>query len=88
MGDVPSKKRPSLNEIKEAKTWAIWEKEVSIFEWFYDDHETFYVLEGEGTVTWNGNSISFKQGDLVSFPKGLKCTWNVHKRLRKHYTFA
>ena len=87
MVDVPTKKKPSLKEIEEAKTWPIWEKDVSVFEWYYDDQETFYVLEGEGTVTWNGNTISFEKGDFVSFPKGLSCTWTVHKRLRKHYTF-
>ena len=88
MVDVPIKKKPSTQEIEEAKTWAIWEKEVSVFKWYYDDQETFYVLEGEGTVTWNGNVISFKKGDLVIFPKGLSCTWTVHKRIRKHYKFG
>ena len=27
-------------------SWPIWEKEVSRFDWYYDDKETCYILEG------------------------------------------
>jgi len=27
-------------------------------------------------------------GDLVTFPAGLSCTWDVKKALRKHYQFS
>ncbi|MEQ1766872.1 MAG: cupin domain-containing protein, partial [Methylotenera sp.] len=46
-----------------------------------------YILEGEVTITPNDGSaaVSFQAGDLVTFPAGLSCTWNIKKALRKHY---
>jgi uncharacterized cupin superfamily protein len=28
------------------------------------------------------------EADLVSFPKGMKCTWEIHSDIKKHYDFA
>lgn len=70
------------------KDWPTWSKEVSTFPWHYDAKETAYVLEGEVTVTAdNGDQISFSAGDLVTFEKGLSCTWEVKQALKKHYHF-
>ncbi|MGM0502499.1 MAG: cupin domain-containing protein, partial [Bacillota bacterium] len=33
------------------KSWPIWEKEVSEFDWHYDQQEVCYLLTGEVTVT-------------------------------------
>ncbi len=70
------------------KDWPTWSKEVSIFPWQYDAKEVAYVLEGEVTVTADsGEKITFGAGDLVSFEKGLSCTWEVKQALKKHYHF-
>jgi uncharacterized cupin superfamily protein len=47
-------------------------------------------VEGEVTVTPKngGNPVSFGVGDLVTFPAGLSCIWDVKKSLRKHYQFS
>lgn len=87
MVSVPTKKRASPEDVEEAKKWPVWEKEESTFDWHYDTTETFYVIEGEATVKWEGGEITFGPGDLVTMPKGLSCTWHVKKRIRKHYTF-
>lgn len=71
------------------KHWPTWSKEVSVFPWSYSEQEIAYVLEGEVTVTpKNGTPVSFGAGDLVTFPSGLVCTWEVKKPLRKHYHFG
>lgn len=68
--------------------WPVWTKEVSVFPWQYDSTEIAYILEGEVTVTPdNGAAVSFKACDLVTFSRGLSCTWTVKKPLRKHYYF-
>lgn len=68
--------------------WPIWEKEVSKFPWTYDANETCYILEGHVTVTAdNGESVEIKAGDLVTFPNGMSCTWDIHQAIRKHYNF-
>lgn len=69
--------------------WSTWSKEVSTFPWTYSEQEIAYVLEGEVTVTpQGGEPVSFGKGDLVTFPSGLACTWEVKKPLRKHYRFG
>lgn len=69
-------------------SWPIWTKEISEFEWYYDDTESCYLLEGEVTVETEDNSVSFKKGDFVVFPKGLSCKWKVIKPVKKHYKFG
>lgn len=73
----------------QVKDWPIWEKEESEFPWFYDESEMCYILEGDVTVTpENGTPVHFGKGDLVTFPEGLRCTWNIKKAIRKHYRFG
>ena len=73
----------------DVNSWPTWSKEVSTFPWSYNSQEIAYILEGEVTVTPKngGNAVSFGVGDLVTFPAGLSCIWEVKKALRKHYQF-
>ncbi len=69
--------------------WPIWRKEASRFDWQYDEMETCYILEGEATVTpKNGKPASFGPGDLVVFPSGMQCVWEIKKEIKKHYKFG
>lgn len=66
--------------------WPIWEKEASTFPWTYDSVETCYFLQGEVVVTPEGGEpVEMGVGDLVTFPKGMSCTWEIRKDVRKHY---
>jgi uncharacterized cupin superfamily protein len=77
-----------LNALGVSK-WPIWTKEVSEFPWYYDEQETCYLLEGDVIVTPNGGDpVRIGQGDLVTFPSGLSCTWKIVSDVRKHYTFG
>ncbi len=79
-------RKPTDEEIKEAGTWPIWEKEASEFDWEYDEKETCYILEGNATVTAeDGKTVSFGPGDWVVFEPGLKCVWKIDKPIKKHY---
>ena len=71
------------------KSWPIWTCEASSFDWTYDDKETCLLLEGEVTVTPDGGEpVKFGAGDLVVFPTGMDCRWDVRKAVRKHYRFG
>tara|TARA_Y100001968_G_C19334858_1_gene706257 strand:+ start:671 stop:961 length:291 start_codon:yes stop_codon:yes gene_type:complete len=71
------------------KSWPIWTCDPSSFDWTYDEKETCLILEGQVTVTPNGGEpVTFGAGDLVVFPDGMNCTWEVHERVRKHYRFG
>ena len=76
-----------LNALK-VFSWPIWTKEVSSFDWYYDEKEICYFLEGEVTVKTADGEVAFGKGDLVTFPQGLKCVWNIKKAVRKHYKFG
>ena len=70
-------------------SWPIWTCDASSFNWAYKDKETCLLLEGEVTVTPEGGKpIKFWAGDLVTFPEWMKCRWEVHKAVRKHYRFG
>jgi uncharacterized cupin superfamily protein len=66
--------------------WPIWTKEVSRFDWHYDDHETCYLLEGQVEVTTeDGRKVQFGAGDMIFFPAGLSCTWDISVPVKKHF---
>ena len=68
-------------------SWDIWECEVSKFDWEYNQEEHCYIIEGEVTVKGAENTVTIFPGDYVIFPKGLQCSWDVHKPIKKYYTF-
>ena len=80
---------PEQNELEEAGVfnWPIWEHEEDKFDWFYDETEVCYILEGEVTVTTEFESVTIKAGDYVTFPKGLECVWDIQSAIKKHYSF-
>ncbi len=103
MSEIKIDHNPSEKTLADlgANSWPIWEKEVSKFEWYYDQQEVCYFLEGDVEVTpvsvshaslakpvHFGEPVRFGKGDLVTFPKGMSCTWKVLKPVRKHYKFG
>lgn len=71
------------------RSWPIWTKDPSTFPWTYDESETCYFLEGDVVVTpETGEPVEVGKGDLVTFPAGMSCTWEVRKAVRKHYRFG
>ena len=75
-------------EKMEVFDWPIWSKEISTFGWHYAESETCYFLEGEVIVKTDEGEVTVGKGDLVTFSKGLHCTWTVKKPVRKHYRFS
>lgn len=69
------------------KSWPIWTKEISEFDWFYDSEEECLILEGAVDVTTPEGVYTIKAGDFVTFKQGLKCVWKVKKPVKKHYNF-
>jgi len=66
--------------------WAIWRKEVSRFPWTYPQDEICYILKGRFTVTPDDSKPQqFQAGDLITFPAGLSCTWEIEEDVEKHY---
>lgn len=69
-------------------TWDIWQKEISKFSWSYDSQEICYFLAGDVIVTPDGGQpVKMGQGDLVTFPAGMSCIWEITSDVKKHYFF-
>ncbi|MHA1378363.1 MAG: cupin domain-containing protein [Candidatus Helarchaeota archaeon] len=83
------KEKPSKEELKKLgiDSWNPWECEESVFDWEYSDEEWAYVFEGNVVVKTPSGEVEINAGDFVKFPKGLKCTWDVRKKIRKVYTY-
>ena len=83
-------KRPQKEDMEKegVMSWPIWEKEISRFDWHYDETEECYLLEGKVVVeTEDGERVEFGKGDFVTFPRGLSCVWDVREPVKKHYNF-
>jgi hypothetical protein len=79
--------KPTEEQIAECKSWPIWSKGPSTFEWSYTQQETCLVLEGKVMVSDENDSVTFGPGDMVVFPVELDCTWQITQAVRKHYNF-
>ena len=81
-------KKPSEEETKQCQSWPVWECQPSNFDWVYTEKETCLLIDGDVSVTDGSDSVSFGPGDLVIFPEGLECNWNVRKAVKKYYNFG
>ena len=71
------------------RNWPKWGCPPSKFPWTYSSKETCYLLKGKVKVYPDGSdeAVEIGAGDLVEFPKGMSCTWDVSEAVDKHYNF-
>ncbi len=83
-------KKLSEEEIKSKNItkWPIWTKEVSTFDWFYDEKEECLFLEGKVIIHTDSDKLEIQKGDYAVFPKGLSCKWEVIEPIKKYYKFS
>lgn len=88
MSDIVIEHNPDAARLEAlgVSKWPTWSKEVSTFPWAFPEQEIAYILEGECVITPAGGApVTFGKGDLVTFPAGMKCIWEVKQSLHKHY---
>ena len=88
--EIKVEHQPSLAHLNQLDVfnWPIWEKEISKFTWAYDDQKVCYFLAGNVIVTpHGGQAVQMGKGDLVTFPGGMSCVWEIISDVRKHYRF-
>jgi uncharacterized protein len=82
------KPSPAKLEVLGVDDWPVWRKDVSQFSWKYAQTEVCYVLKGRFVVTPEGGTPQeFTRGDLITFPVGLQCTWEILEPVEKHYIY-
>lgn len=83
------KATPDILKNYDIDSWSSWDCDPSEFPWEYSTDEICYVKKGRVIVTEeDGTKIEINAGDIVIFPKGLKCTWKVIDRIEKVYNFV
>jgi len=91
MGEIRIERNPPRERLEELGVfgWGQWSHPAAVFPWTYDEAETCYFLDGDVVVTpENGKPVTVGKGDLVTFPGGMSCTWEIKEAVRKHYTFG
>ena len=90
MDKIKQDSNPTPERLEElgVTKWPIWTKAASDFPWSYEAAETCFFLEGEVVVTPKGGEpVTLGKGDLVTFPKGMSCRWEIKEPVRKHFSF-
>lgn len=85
---ISSEKKKALmipDTCSETQDWSVWECAASTFDWSYPSQEVAYVFEGKVNVKTHDGEVEINKGDLVTFPKGLSCTWHIIEPIRKVY---
>jgi len=87
---IDDEKRKELgipDQCENTSVWSVWECEPSSFDWSYDQMEIAYVFDGKVKVKTKEEEVDIVKGDLVTFPKGLSCNWNILEKISKVYQF-
>ncbi|KAF5729638.1 hypothetical protein HS088_TW20G00001 [Tripterygium wilfordii] len=71
------------------RSWRKWGCSPSKFPWTYSSKEICYLLEGKVKIYPDGSEeiVEIGAGDLIEFPRGMSCTWDVSVTVDKHYKF-
>ena len=83
--------KPTDDQMKTCKSWPEWGCGPSKFPWSYGDRETALLISGKCTVIPDDKSlpaVTLEAGDLVTFPAGMSCVWDVTEEISKHYNFG
>jgi len=90
MNEILIEKKPTEQRLKDlgVSQWDVWSKGITSFPWHYDELEVCYITKGSVRVTPEGREpVLVGKGDLVTFPKGMSCVWEVLEPISKHYSF-
>ena len=64
----------------------LWRCTEGSFTWDYTWDETIFFIEGEVTITAEGQgSRTYRDGDMIFVPSGTRSRWDVGKTVRKAF---
>ncbi|GMH25909.1 hypothetical protein Nepgr_027752 [Nepenthes gracilis] len=88
---ISVERKPSEARLSElgVKSWPKWGCSPGKYQLKYDARQTCYLLKGKVRAYPKSSTdcVEFGAGDLVIFPKGLSCTWDVSVAVDKYYIF-
>lgn len=64
----------------------LWRCEPMTFNYEFPGDETFHILQGNLHIELDdGGSVDVKEGDIISFAKGIKSKWTVESSFKKFF---
>lgn len=67
----------------------LWRCEPMTFEYEFPGDEIFQVLQGSLLIKISdGDSVNLKEGDIVSFDKGMKSIWTIQSSSKKFFVIS
>ena len=57
-------------------------RESGTIEWFYDEKTVCLLTEGRAVIEHYGERTPVEAGDLVTFPQGIRCRWEILEPMR------
>ena len=66
----------------------LWKHGCATFDYVFPGDETFQVLEGEVSISIDGQTVNLGLGDIVSFAKGQSSTWTIKSPLKKFFVIS
>ncbi|KAK43573.1 DUF861 domain-containing protein [Caballeronia sp. EK] len=63
----------------------VWDCTAGRFNWYFEEDETIYVIEGEVIITAEGQEPrTLRAGHAALFYAGTRSEWHVPRYVRKH----
>ena len=67
----------------------LWRCEPMTFDYEFPGDEIFQVLQGNLLIEIsNGDRVDLKEGDIISFNKGMKSTWTIQSSFKKFFVIS
>lgn len=76
--------KTELESLK-CESWPTWSSQAKTIKAAYNKTEVCYVTEGEVIIRHALGAVTVEAGHMLILPKGLDCTWQVVKPVKKHY---
>lgn len=79
----------TTNSSGQATYSGLWRCEPMTFDYEFPGDEIFQVLQGNLLVEIaDGENVNLKEGDIISFNKGIKSTWTIQSSFKKFFVIS
>ena len=83
-----SRRRATADTKRKIASWEIWECGDPTFSHDYERTVSFFVHEGEASLTFaSGETLDVQPGDFITIQEGASATWSIAKAIRNSYRY-
>lgn len=83
-----SRRKATADTKRKIAGWKLWECDDRLFSHDYDRTVSFFVHEGQATLTFaTGEILDVQPDDVVTIHNGASATWAITKPIRNSYCY-